>query len=365
MKLPDLKSRIAIVFCLMASAAISAEPSDPEYDNAQQATLLLWTAGDYPEAIKQTVALMEKYSERQRSRTAFFHVANLLENKKIIESQTVEEARDILRDARTYYQDSLKKIPNQAGHVARQSEEGVKRTEVKIAKLDAILAHKTDFRIGSEQLSDIEASRPAVVYLRDELKRTPSEGNEIYFLMLVHQNDYVDGLSARLAEVYSQLKTADPELFEKGRSHFIPMLQTAATDAVSLAAESLEKYPDSPHLLDYHVYLGNGYRYEATTAMAERDALVKGKDESGAAKLRTQIIENLENSKSENAKIIALTESYRAAIADPADPKAAANLTFWDRHKEAAQERILDLERLLLPFKMEAAESEKKAPKAD
>lgn len=311
----------------------------------QQEALLLWTAGDHEGSIEKLESMHRLFPAEPRGKAAFFHIGNLLENKGLVFARTPAEARQLLARAQAYHRKS-RELPGQSPHVIEQSDRALARIGGKISNLDQIAAGKFDFRVASEKISDLEASRAAVQLLQHSLEQARGDAHEIRFLTLVHQADYVDALSSALGDAYAQLRDSRPDLFRFAYEKYVPLIESAAGEAVEFAQAALANHPDSPHLADYHLYLASAHQSLAGAQMAIRDFCEREQNEAAVENARAEVVKQLELAKAANERIVALADERMAVTQSSETPEQAS----WRKHKNLAQGRLADIGRMLFMF---------------
>jgi len=330
---PALILALAILPGLIASAA--AEP-----EAVQQRALDLWAAGLYAEATAAFQQLNVRFPDHRRGKAAYAHLGNLYENERAVEAVTAMELRDVLLEARRFYRIAATGVPDQEPSIRSTAMEGLRRVEGKLRYLEEVLAGRAGYVEGAETLSDYEAPAAAVDWLRNFLNREPSLSDHILFLTLVHQTDYIDALVRRLTDAYAGLREREPALFEAAYARFVPLIHEAIESSLETSASALVAHPQSPHGLDYHVYRGEAHRYRALLSIARRDWALERGEADAVAQQEAAVIRDLRLAIAENEAILQASER-------PAPPFEAADL---HRYREMAEERLLEIRQLLIPF---------------
>ncbi len=341
-----------LVAILRALPCLAAENESGKIETAEQEAIFLWIAGDFERAIVAQENLFRLFPNEQRGKAAFFHIANFLENKAAAEAQDEKELRALLERARGYYRKSAE-VSGQ-GEVARaRSRDGIKRVESKLTDLDKIGRGEMDFRIASEKLSDFEASRVAFVCLKNQLREGSDLNHELYFLMLVHLNDYMDSMAARLTEGYQKLRGSRPELFETCYQKYSRLLSEGVGDAIPLAESAVASFPRSEHLLEYHLYFGEARKYGALWHIARRDWLAARGDAFPDQELPA-IIGDLKKSLDENRTILKLADLQAMSLYPRLWSFEPVIMKYHvlQRHTELARQRIAELQSLLKPYEI-------------
>lgn len=338
-----------LILALISAARVGAADQNTDAVRAQQESLYLWTAGDFEKAVAATLELYTLFPNEQRGKAAFHHAGNLLENKAAVEAQSVEELKTILERALGYFENSTRRVPHQVPAIAAQSKISAARVGAKLAKINAILKGGVDFPTASAQISECEAGRASVVYLKSQMERQPEAEHEILFLMLIRQTEYTDGLTQRLADAEAQLKAERPGLYQFAYAKYTALLEAATREAVELGTKALERHADSPHFLDYHVYLGDAWRYSALLEMARRDHALSESKQEEADRHATEALADLANAHRENLEIVSFADRWLSPPAESAAPPAEAryDLDTLRKYKLAAMGRISEWKLML------------------
>ncbi len=327
--------RPAVLAALIATLATLCIPAmartedSPEVLEAQQATRLLWTAGDFERAIVDTEALFERFSDQPRGRSAFFHIANELENTCVVEARSLDELADLFARAWGYYVKSSESAAAQSGAslavLAERSNAGAARMNNKIAQIEAMRDGRIGVRAAESILREYDANLAAANYLEDLIAtggNDEADEDELRFLLLINLSEHTEAIGGRMSAARNQLKDDHPEMYAGSYARNEGLEAEAVGRSIRTATLAIEEHADSAHYLDYRVYLAWAHGADAGLEAAGLERFAKADDSPGVERTFLAIVSALE----------AVAEQ-RQAIVDFADARLSG---------ESDQTKILD-----------------------
>lgn len=328
-------ARPAVLVALIAALASLCMPAmartedSPEVLEAQQATRLLWTAGEFELAIVDTEALFERFPDQPRGRSAFFHIANELENTCVVEARSLDELADLYARAWGFYVKSSESAATQSGGslavLAERSSAGVERTNKLIAEIKAIRDGRIGVRAAESALREYDANLAAANYLEELIAaggENETKEDELLFLLLINLSEHTEAIAGRMSAARNQLKDDHPELYARSYAHNESLEAEAVGRSIQTATLAIEEHADSAHYLDYRVYLAWAHGAEAGVEAGRLERFALADDSEGVERTFLAIVGALE----------AVAEQ-RQAIVDFADARLGG---------ESAQTKMLD-----------------------
>jgi hypothetical protein len=239
-----------------------APPSAAGLQDMQARAFNLWSVGEFERAREVFECMAAGDPGEVRSRTALFHLGNLIESHLMMDAESPQQARDFLIEARQAYQRALARIGDSLPHAADQTRGNLERVERKLEALEPVLAGELDPVEAANTLNGMDASLAAAAHIEPLLNLQTYDSDRYAFLYLVYRVQHLDHACLRVVRAAEAVVQPDNDLVD-------PPALAARIASVDEAARSLEAFADSAvsrfsgsrHLLDLHVHTGDIHRY--------------------------------------------------------------------------------------------------------
>lgn len=333
-----------------AAQPIGAPGDDAIVTDMQNEILALWGAGEFHAAVEAGRELAARFAHHPRGRTALFHAGNQIENTAMVRAADPEEVRRLLESALEFYETAAE-TPGQGDAARGQSVERIRAIEKKFDKLDEIEAGRLPVAEAAAALGSMEAPRAAAAILeRERMAVGPfaPEAHELEFLLLVHRQQYIDALQASVEESFRRVRDTRPELFAASLDRTLPEIRAEAEKSILVAQEAVEDRRDSPHWLDFLVYLGEAHHAIGMVHAAAADIQSEpegdpriARSEMEAATARFRVTRDC------NERILAALDETEG---DPSALPAAAEERPRAAYRRMSLDRIQACDRLILTY---------------
>lgn len=282
-----MRRRLLATFCfaliLTGSRASHAEPdamASPQ--EIQSYAFELVNVGEFDRAREMFERLAGMTGE-PLAKAAWFHWGNLLELHAMMDAESLEEARGVLKEAHEAHNRAMVRL--QAGppdeelpHLRNRAMSHIEVIEDHRRALASIEEGEMELIEAAETLDDMNAPAAAAALLRTKLDPDEPGADQYYFLSLVYRLSYVDHLYLRLRNMWQAAAQPDGDLLSEGaRARGLDRLHNATGESDRLLSTALQEFGNSPHWLDFLTLSADNHRYQGLLNLMRADLVRQGR----------------------------------------------------------------------------------------